>query len=275
LQDSIVYNITAQDIDDYQGHNLIVRSGDPNELADSLKRIDPETLRFIQLISSSADSSVLENTAIGVPIEIILENPASDFARLYSYTNLLDTHPVRIAIPVEPGFSKAVKAAVSLNFAVKLETGQPTPELIEELEAVLDLYLHRSNVRQPVQFFQSALLSFYRGEPMSLWSVAEEDPAEVIYINDSGQKTISRRFSDTQIEDLEDFVDGYVSKLLSEKRECFDCEYFSRCGGYFKWPDASYDCAGVKKLFRTLKVAAAELKQDLAAHQDMEVQHQS
>lgn len=275
MQNSIVYNIPAQDIDAYQGQNLIVRSHDPNELAESLKHADPEAVRFIQLISSSADTSALESTAIGLPIEIVLENPAADFAQLYSYKNLLDTHPVRISIPVEAGFSKAVKAAVSLDFSVKLEINQPTPELIGELEAVLDLYLHRSNVRQPVEFFQSALLAFLRGEPMSLWSVAEEDPAEVVYINDAGQKTISRRFSDTEIEDPEDFVDGYVSNLLSEKRECFDCEYFSRCGGYFKWPDNSYDCGGVKKLFRTLKLAAAELKQDLAAQQEMEVQHQS
>jgi hypothetical protein len=51
--------------------------------------------------------------------------------------------------------------------------------------------------------------------------------------------------------------------LLAERSECCDCEFFENCGGYFKWPHKSYDCSGVKAVFRTLKDAAIELRQDL------------
>jgi hypothetical protein len=213
-----------------------------------------------------ADTSDLEAWGEGIPIDLVMKDPAAEFALLYNYTNLLDTHPVRVSIPVVPGFSKAAKLAVSLSFAVKLQLEQPDSFLIEELAEVLDLYLHRGSVNQPIEFFHTVLLSFFQQQPASLWEIAEEDPAQVRYVTDDGEETISPRFADAGLgSNLDDFVERYGWELISEKRECHDCEFFSRCGGYFKWPDKSYDCVGIKKVFATLKNSAAELKSDLAA----------
>ena len=276
MSNALVYNIPAKKIDAYRGRNVIVRSAEPAELVYSICRADPKAIRFIQLLSTPADSSVLEGVADALPVEIVLKQPATEYVQLYNYTNLLDTHPVRVAIPVLPGFSKAAKLAVSLNFAVKLELRQPDSILMEELASVLGLYLHRSYVRQPIEFFQTMLLSFYRGEPVSLWEVAEEDPAILRYVTDDGEETIAERFSGAKLDhQLTDFVTRFGEQLIQEKAECHDCEFFNRCGGYFKWPNKNYKCDGVKKLFHTLERAAAEIHQDLATMELAEVQAQS
>jgi hypothetical protein len=276
LSNALVYNIPAKQIDAYRGRNVIVRSSEPAELVYCIWRADPKAIRFIQLLSTPADTSVLEAVGEALPVEIVLKNPAAEYAQLYNYTNLLDSHPVRVAIPVWPGFSKAAKLAVSLNFAVKLELQQPDSLLMEEVAAVLDLYLHRRYVRHPIEFFHTMLLSFYRREPVSLWEVAEEDPAQLRYLTDDGEETISRRFIGEKLSyDLNDFVARFGEELLSEKAECHECEFFNRCGGYFKWPDKTYKCDGVKQLFRTLQGAADEIQHDLAALELTEVQPQS
>ncbi|HKE57464.1 MAG TPA: hypothetical protein VKB46_12200 [Pyrinomonadaceae bacterium] len=276
MSNTLVYNIPAKQIDAYGGHNVIVRSTEPAELVYSIWRADPKAIKFIQLLSTPADSSVLEGVAEALPVEIVLKNPAAEYVQLYNYTNLIDTHPVRVAIPVLPGFSKAAKLAVSLNFAVKLELQQPDSLLIEELAAVLDLYLHRSSVRQAIEPFHTLLLSFYRQEPVSLWEVAEEDPALLRYITDDGEETICKRSSGEKLDhQLGGFVPRFGEELISERAECHDCEFFNRCGGYFKWPDKNYKCDGVKRLFRTLQTAAAEIHQDLATMELAEVQAQS
>jgi len=40
------------------------------------------------------------------------------------------------------------------------------------------------------------------------------------------------------------------------------------CAGYFKWPDPTYSCEGVKRLFTQIKAAADEINADLAAAQE-------
>ena len=177
----------------------------------------------------------------GIPLEILIADPR-DYLNLYGYTYLLDKHPVRIVIPVVTGFSKAVKLAVALNFAVKLEMRQPDEESLKEVNEVLDLYLHRSQVRQPIDFFHTTLASFLHNEPISLWEIAEEVPV-----------------------------------VPATDLECYECEFFNQCAGYFKWPNKTYRCDGVKSVFRTLANAAQEIRTDLAsfeAIEAMEVQAQ-
>src|SRR5690349_20021621 len=146
-------------------------------------------------------TDITDKPGDGIPLEIFIADPR-DYLNLYSYTYLLDKHPVRIVIPVVTGFSKAVKLAVALNFAVKLEMRQPDEELLKEVNQVLDLYLHRSQVRQPIDFFHTALASFLQNEPISLWKIAEEAPV-----------------------------------VPATDLECYQFEFFNQCAGYFKWPD--------------------------------------
>ena len=275
MTERLVYNIPAKMIDDYRGRRVIVRSSSPSEILYCLWRTDLATIRFIQLLSASVDTSTLEGAGESIPIEIVLEDP-TQFQRLYAFTNLLDNHPIRIAIPVVPGFSAAAKLAVSLNYAVKLEMGQPDQMLFDEIESVLDLYLHRSYVRQPIEFFQTLLLSLYRNEPVSVWDIAEENPQYVRYITDDGEETISRRFDGVRIAgSVTGFIESFAQNLIDERRECSNCEFFNRCQGYFKWPDKNYSCEGVKRIFRTLTTATNEVHRDLAAFQEMRLQQPS
>lgn len=270
-----VYNVPATMIDGYRRRNLIVRSSSPAELVACLRRTDLTSIRFMQLISPSEDTGCLENFAPGVPLEIVLEDP-DRYEQLYNYANLLDSHPLRIAIPVIPGFSKAVKLAVSLNYGVKLQFDQPDKPLLDEVASILDLYLHRSVVNQPIEFFHTLLLFLYRDEPASLWEITEEDAAIVRYITDDGDETISNRFVGVNgMGQLDDFVDRFARDLINEHVECHECEFFNRCRGYFKWPDKTYSCDGIKRLFRTLEKTVGEVKQDLASFEMMEVQAQS
>lgn len=248
-----VYNVPAKLFDRYRGRNVIVRSAAPLELVECLRDADLASVRFLQLFSSSEDTSCLPSFGPGIPLDIILENPAR-YQQLYSYSNLLDSHPIRITTPLVCGFSKAVKLAISMRYAVKLAVQQPDEDLLSELETVLDLYLYLSSVSQPIEFFHSLLLSFYRNEPASLWEITETDPATVRYVGDDGRVVN---------------VD-----LNTETGECHECEFRDRCHGYFKFPDRNYKCDGVKHIFRTLKNAAHEVRQDLESFTSMEPQAQ-
>jgi hypothetical protein len=206
-----------------------------------------------------------------------MKDPATEFPLLYKFAELLETHPVRATIPIAPGCGKAVKLASSLNYSVKLEmTEPPNASLIEEMAQALDSYLHRSTLSQPVEYFHSSFMSFFHGGPTTLWEIQEEDPARTRYVTDEGIETISRRFATADLRgDPVSFVAAFQAELLSEKRECYGCEFLDNCGGYFKWPHKEYDCEGVKRLFQTLKEAAGELKLDLEAYRQSQGDHQS
>jgi hypothetical protein len=257
---SPVYNVPAKLIDRYRGRDVIVRSSSPSELVECLRGADVASIRFMQLSATAADTrqdtSCLENFGPGIPLDIVLQDPAQ-YQQLYRYANLRDSHPIRITIPVAPGFSKAVKLAVSLQYAVKLEIRQPDTALLTEVENVLYFYLHGSLVNQPIEFFQSLLLSFYREEPASLWEITETDPAIVRYVGNDGS------------------VVNVDLNRKSQARECDECEFVDRCRGYFKFPDRDYNCRGVKRLFRTLATAANEVRADLTSYESREVQSHS
>src|SRR5258705_5548681 len=125
MENEIVYNVPTKLIDAYRVRNVIVRSAMPRDVIDSLSPSDLTRVRFVQLLSTPADTSDLEAWGEGIPIDLVMKDPAAEFTLLYNYTNLLDTHPVRVSIPVVPGFSKAAKLAVSLSFAVKCRLDKP------------------------------------------------------------------------------------------------------------------------------------------------------
>jgi hypothetical protein len=159
-----------------------------------------------------------------------------------------------------------VRLALSLDFAVKLELSQPEPTVMHELLHVAGLYLHQSTVSQPVEFIHSMFLAFYHGDPVTLWTVQEEDPSRHRYITDQGTETISARFAGVDLRHkVPSFIERFAEELLTEKQECTDCEFFERCLGYFKWPRKAYRCDGVKAVFQKLKEAAEELKADLSS----------
>jgi len=55
-------------------------------------------------------------------MDIVLSDPVAECPTLYRYARFLDKHPIRVCIPLVPGFRKPVVVAAALQFAVKLET---------------------------------------------------------------------------------------------------------------------------------------------------------
>lgn len=269
-----VYSIPLTQLDAYRGRGLILRSADPEALLAGLAAEDLDQLAYIQLCALPYDAHCLIHWAEGLPIELLLEDPAADFARLYQYAKLGDNHPVRVASPVEPGFENAVKLALSLQFAVRLQIGQPEPRLIEALARLLDDYLRKPSIAQPIEPFHSLLFGLCHREPISLWAIQEEDPALVCYVDGQGIERMPGKLANADAGPassseaarfLAHWVERWGEGLLVDGAECAECAFFSCCRGYFKWPRRDYDCGGVKTLFATLQQAADELRADLDA----------
>ncbi|MCM3870377.1 MAG: hypothetical protein ND895_06790 [Pyrinomonadaceae bacterium] len=259
--DALIYNIPARLVGAYQGRRVIVRSHDPAELADSISQLKPDDVLYGQLLSLDVDVTPLTNWEQSFPLDLVMRDPA-EFPLLYRFSHLLDKHRIRVSIPVTAGFAKAVWLTLALHFPVKLEVGQPDQELVEELHKVLELYLHRSTVSEPVEYFHSTFLSYFHQEPSSLWFIQEEDPEQIRFVSDNGEESVSKRLKGLPFPNLND-LRAEAQQLGGEKSECDDCEFFDRCGGYFKWPNKDFSCEGVKTLFGTMRTAAAELRADL------------
>ena len=260
----LIYNIPLHRLPDCRMGRLIVRASEPAALVAALSAEDPARIVAVQLLSLEADSEPMNAWASGLPVELTMADPAAEFPLLYRHVNLLDQHPVRVAIPVRPGFANAVKVALALNFAVRLEPGQPEPALIEELAAVLEFYLRQPTVAQPIDYFQGVLLGFYHQEFTPLWAILDEDPAWLRYIADDGAESLYERLAGVEITVApEAGLEVWIEQVLAAGEECQTCEFRQSCGGYFKWPRRDYDCAGVKRLFGALCDAAAELRRDL------------
>jgi len=257
----MIYNIPVTLIENYRDQNIVLRADRFEDITAQLSEEIVERLVHVQLYTLQEHAGELRPWKIGFPVDVVMREPAVEFPQLYRYAKLLGSHPVRVTIPVTPGFSKAAKLASSLHFGVKLLPGQPGAELVDELLSVANLYLHQSTASQPIEFFQSVLFAYYHQQTASLWTILEEDPGYQRYIADDGREFISPRFENMAAAD--DFVARFAQELVREERECAACEFFTLCKGYFKWPDRLYSCDGVQRVLQTLRDAANELRQDL------------
>lgn len=261
----IVYNIPVGLVAAYRGRKVIVRAHNAADLVNTLSDASLDNLVAVNLLSLTTDVDPLAAWGHGLPVEIVMCHPQNQFPLLYRHAKLLDKHPVRVSITAVPGFSKAVKLAASLRFVVKLEPGQPDPDVVGEMSELVDFYLHQRSISQPIEFFHSAILDFYHGTSTSMWEIQEEDPAYIRYVTDDGVETVNRRPGRTIFADeMDGFVSRLQDQLFTERAECSGCEFFKNCGGYFKWPCRDYACVGVRTLFRSLRLAADDLRSDLA-----------
>jgi len=266
----VAYNIPTSQVGAYKGHALIVRSRDPLEWLQALPDDTLADVPYLQLHSLSADLEPLLHWGEGVPIELVVQDPTAEFPLLYACTKLLDRHPVRVSIPLRPGFGQAVKLAVSLQFGVQLRVTLPDSIPIDELNQILNFYLHHATASQPIDFIHSLFFAFHDEEPVTLWEIQEEDPALFRCVDDQGKEHLPGRLAQMEFGgNKARFLDEFKTVVLAQESECSGCPFFRNCAGYFKWPDPDYRCDGVKSLFRLLQHAAAELKKDLEQYQKM------
>ena len=212
-----------------------------------------ELLEVVGLINDAEVWALAAQGTIPIPLDVILEDPAAEFSSLYRLVDVRNTRPVRVTIPAKPGFHKALRLAVSLQLPVRILPGQPDADILAELAEAADFYLRDSMVDVPVEFFHSLFAAFCGTGGGTLWSFLEQDPADFPRQDDTGQ-----------VLQPPDFVETHLAQIVDEGGECTSCRWKPQCAGYFKFPDPSYDCAGVKQLFAKLESAADELKRDVA-----------
>lgn len=186
--------------------------------------------------------------------------------KLYRLCKLQRSHPVRVVLPIVPGFGNAARVASFLHLPVKLEGTPPEPELMEEFSATLDFFLHNKAVCQPIDYFAGLLTAVLHKQPVTLWELQEEDPSIVVYVTADGGETIARPPFIDRGEDLASFRFELTRGVLEPEAECASCDFFLNCGGYFKWPNPDYSCADVKEVFQRVREAAYELQDDLSLY---------
>jgi len=262
-KDMLIYQIDATALDRYRDKAVTIRAHDDQALVHAFTVAPKERLLYLQVLSMDCDPDALLHLSEPVPIDLVMENPAGEFSRLYRFAELTGKHPVRVTVRAVPGMTKAVKVAQALNFSVKLDIGQPEAPIVEELLALADYYLRGPNVSMPVEPFHSLFLSFFSGNPTDLWLIQDEDPATDRYVSDEGGVALSKRLTALEIpgDGFESFLEQSVSALRAND-ECAGCDFFDRCEGYFKLPHKDYRCGQVKRLFALLKEAATELQSD-------------
>ncbi|NEX22474.1 hypothetical protein G3480_19545 [Thiorhodococcus mannitoliphagus] len=252
-----LFSLPAALFQTFPDRPVILRTADPAEPPTLLGPEVPDGLAFIQLMGLTGDMAPLMDWGEGLALDLVMVDPVAELPWLYRCTGLLARHPVRVSIPFRPGLARAVKLALSLGFAVRLNGQQPTPEMLTEIRQALEAYLHNPTVAQPVEPFHSLLLAFLDDAPVALWSLLEQDPAELCVIDDQGQ---------TMSDQGPASVTVFRDTLVDTGAECRDCAWLSCCGGYFKWPRIDYACADVKRLFSDIQAAATELRAGLDAH---------
>jgi hypothetical protein len=263
--DPTIYHVTDGAVTLHTGKSLVVRSHSAAALVCAIPEALLERVEYVQLLSPEVDPKPLATWEPPVPIEIVLRSPAVQYGELYKFVALRERHPIRVTVSVVPGFAKAVRLAAALQFPVKLDVEQPDEQLVDELLEVLDLYLHRSTVTRPVEYFHSVLLSFFDDTSDSLWQIQDEDPAWDRFVSDAPEPVARRRMAGAGDRDPAAFVETFWQELRDEGRECATCEFAAVCRGYFKFPDREYDCTGVKKIFGELEAAARTVAGDLEA----------
>jgi hypothetical protein len=195
----------------------------------------------------------------GMPLDIIVAEPHTEAPGLHALSRVRHDHPLRVTIPVVGGVARAGRVAMSLQLPVRLLPSQPSPQAVAELGQVLDIYLHDPQTVAPVQFFHSALAHWLHGEPTTLWQSLEQDPA---YYPRFGPGPEDPAPNGTPRDPA--FAVSRLARLVEEGGECASCRFRDVCGGYFKWPDASYACAPVLPLLARLEEAAADVARDLS-----------
>jgi hypothetical protein len=266
LTDGLIYNVPVSLIEAYRGRKIIVRSPNPSEITKRISGGVPEGLGCIRIVCVDGAIDDLKDWGPGIPVDLVVRDPGEDLPILYRYAPLLPFHPLRVSVPLVPGFGAIVKLSASLNFAVKVEGGQPDQALAEELLQIAHYYLHRTTVTEPIEFFHSLFSAFYTREPVPLWVIQEEDPSLFGFVTDRGEETMPGRLAGGEIpQGFSPLVQEWRDRLASEEGDCAGCEFLLNCLGYFKWPRKAYRCDGVQAVMRMLRDAAEDLKKDVAS----------
>ena len=234
----------------------------------------PPGLQWLRIEGLLGDEEAWREAAqsdSNIPLDVIVSDPALEFSHLYRLVDAYAVRAVRVTMPAAPGLTKAIRLAAALRLPVRVLPGQPSAAVLEELNAALQFYLHEPTVDAPVEFFHSALASMCDWDGGSLWTILEEDPDAFRHYDADGRVRVPRTSNPDEPEITSaGFVENRLSRLIAEGAECATCPWQQPCRGYFKWPDPSYSCEGVKQLFFNIQTAGNEIRQDVASFTEVD-----
>jgi hypothetical protein len=199
-------------------------------------------------------------------LDVVVSDPALEFSHLYRLVDACAVRAIRVTMPAAPGLTKAIRLAAALRLPVRVLPGQPSAAALEELHDALQFYLHEPMVDAPVEFFHSVLATMCEWDAGSLWTILEEDPDAFLHY-DADERARVARTSDPDQSEISSagFAENHLGRLIAQGAECATCPWQRPCRGYFKWPDPTYSCAGVKQLFSSIQTAGNEIRQDMAS----------
>lgn len=245
---------------------IILRTANPQALVSRVREEDVERIAYIQIADLAADLRPLVEWNCFLPVDVVVTCPDTAPGHLYQLVDLVRICPVRVSVPVSAGFLQVVRLAASLHCAVKLQTGQPDPPVVDELLAAFEFYLHGAGVTEPIEFFHTALMARFHGMRYSLWDIQEDNPAAWRFLTDEGSATAPGRLAHLALSDVLTADGECHAAYLSAHPDCAQCPHRQPCGGYFKWPNPDYACNGVKEIFERIDSASDRLKDDVADH---------
>lgn len=219
----------------------------------AVRGLAPERLVAIELPLQAADAA----WPAGVPLDVLLDDPAREAADLYTLHALRRQRPVRVTVPGRRGLARASRIAMALQFPVRLLTPQPSAGVLAELNEVLEVYLHGAQTSAPVEFLQSALAWWLHGDAPPAWIALELDPDWYPRVETDAGKASAWPTCEPG------FVRAHLARLVDAGAECAACRFREWCQGFFKWPVPAYDCGGITRLLTRVEESAAQLARDL------------
>ena len=134
---------------------------------------DRERIKSVQLLTPYQASEGLSLLPQSMPIDLCLSEPHVRDSLSPEWITLGKTHSVRLIVPVLPGFSLIMKAALRAGLRVMLEIDQPNKELVDELIDGFIFFTLEPDVKEPVDPFFSLFRSFFAKKAQSLWQIQE------------------------------------------------------------------------------------------------------
>ncbi len=246
VQNSALLSVSAAQARSFPDDELIIRASNEIDLGE-LEKLEPERVAWVEVPLELAHREELNRFSV----DVLLTEPRAQAAKLYKLAGDRDPQLPRLSIPTEPGFADAVLIAMGLHFPIRIVPIQPAEEQIIELQTVLQRYLHDGRATQPVEPFHSALSTLLHGDGHDLWQAVEYDPAE-----------FQRKPPHPGLEHSQS-ADELRQRLGEAGAECGSCFLQGWCGGWFKWPEPTYDCTSIRSLFTTVEEAGTALRGDL------------
>lgn len=187
-------------------------------------------------------------------LDVTLTDPGREAAGLYALARAREGAPTRVSMPAIAGVAKAGQVVLALHLPARIIPAQPSAEAVGELETLLDRYLHDPLATAPIEPFHGALTRIIHGASDTLWHRVEATPPPPAHEAESGDQSL----------------EAHLARLVEANAECASCPLQMWCVGYFKSPDAAYDCAHVRRLFSQLEREAQALQADALAADEQE-----